>query len=170
MSLDAKPPLPPSTAGTSTSEYLALQKSYCAMVAHVRAGPQDICDALFEKGLVPSSLCHYVHTLAIPNEDKVRKLIDTLIDKVESDPSVYHGFLSILKNKGPWADSIVEQLEEAFKAEQALVDCDHSSEDSYHSLADHDTPVGGTVKKSEPQNRGKHWCSEFINPRLVGLQ
>ena len=125
-------------------------------MTYVRARPRHICDALFEKGLISPSVRHYVHSDGIPSDNKAMSLIDTLIDKVESDPSVCHSFLSILKNEGPFADTIVEQLEKAFKAEQALADSDSSSEDSYHSLADHDTPVGGTVKKSEPRNTSKH--------------
>ena len=141
---------PYSAPGQSTPEYLALQKSYRAVVTHFKAQPGDICDALFENGLIPPAVRDFVRNRSTLEEEKAQKLADTIIDKVELDPSVYHSFMSILKNEGPWADSIVEQLEEAFGAEQALADCDHSSDDSYHSLPDPDTPV-----KRKKQNSSK---------------
>ena len=144
---------PHSDAGLSTSEYLAFQKSYRAVVTHFKAQPGDICDALFENGLIPPAVRDFVRNRSMLEEEKAHKLADTIIDKVELDPSVYHSFMSILKNEGPWAGSIVEQLEEAFKAEQAVADCDHSSEDSFHSLPDPDTPAEGTVHV-KPQNVG----------------
>ena len=47
---------------------------------------------------------------------KLRDLWELLLAKVELDPSVYHGFISILKSEGQSADTIVEQLEEAYKS------------------------------------------------------
>ena len=146
---------PHPAGGQSTSEYLALRKSYRAVVMHFKTQPGDICDALFENGLIPPSVCDYVSTDAIPDERKAKRLINALMDKVEADPSIFLCLMSILKSEGPWANSIIEQLEEAFKAEQALADCDRSSEDSFQSLPDPDAPAGGTVKKSESQNKGK---------------
>ena len=138
---------PHSVAGQSTPEYLTLRKSYQSVVTHITPQTGDICGALFEKGYIPSSVRNYATTDAIPNYKKAQELVNTVVDKVELDPSVYHGFISILKSEGPWADMIVEQLEVAFRAEQALADCDHSSEDSFHSLPDPDTPEGGNSVK-----------------------
>ena len=140
---------PDAAAGPSTPEYLAFRKCYTSVMTHISPQTGDICGALFEKGYIPTSVRIYATTDGIPNDKKAQTLVDTVIDKVGVDPSVFHGFMSILKNEGPWADSIVEQLEEAFKEEQTLANCDHSSEDSFHSLPDPDTPTGGTVKKSQ---------------------
>ena len=138
-------------AGQSTPEYLTLRNSYRVVLTHVSTQTNDVCDALFEKGYISPAVCDYVSTDAIPNERKARKLVRTLMAKVELDPSVYHGFMSILKSQGPWADTIVKQLEEAFKAEQsALADCDCSSEESFHSLPDPDTPAGDTTQTVKP--------------------
>ena len=73
----------------------------------------------------------YVRTDSIPDENKARKLIDTLLDKVLGDLSAYRGFIEILKNEGPSADTIVEQLEDRFSEEKAHHAS--SSEDSHHS-------------------------------------
>ena len=118
---------PTPNAGQSTPEYLTLRKSYTSLVAHITPQTGDISGALFEKGYIPPAVLDYVTTLAIPNNEKALKLVGALLAKVELDPSVYHGFMSILKSEGQSADTIVEQLEEAYKAEQAtLAECDGS--------------------------------------------
>ena len=130
----------PFQAGQYTPEYLALRKSYRSVLIHITPQTGDVCGALFEKGYIPPTVRNYRATDAIPNDKKAQALLDTVIDKVELDPSVYHGFMDILKSEGQSADTIVEQLEEAFKVEQALVDSDRSSEDSFYSLPDPDPP------------------------------
>ena len=141
----------PSDVGQSTPEYLALRNSYRLVVTHVSTQTSDICGALFEKGYVPPAVLNYVATDGIPSDKKAEKVVNTLMTKVELDLNVYHDFMSILKSEGPWADNIVQQLEEAYKAEQAaLTDCDHSSEDSFHSLPDHDTPSADTAQTIKP--------------------
>ena len=108
-----------SDAGQYTAEYLTLRKSYQLIVAHFKSQPGDICDAFFQKGYVPPAVRDYVRTHGIPDSEKAQKLVDTLSDKVELDPNIFHGFMNFLKHEGPWADTIVEKLEEIFKKEQA---------------------------------------------------
>ena len=137
----------PSQAGQYTPEYLTLRKSYRMVSIHITPQTGDICGALFEKGYIPSEVKYKATTDGIPIDRKAQILLDTVVDKVELDPSVYHGFMDILKSEGPSADTIVKQLEEAFKAEQALADCDNSSEDSFHSLPDLDAQAGESAPK-----------------------
>ena len=154
---------PDAVANRSTPEYLAFRKCYRSVRIHITPQIEDIHDALFEKGYIPPSVQDYAATDAIPKEMKARSLVDTVIKKIELDPEVFHGFVSILKNEGPSADSIVEQLGEVFKAEQALVYCDHSSEDSYHSLSGTDSSVEGTMKMSDPQKMSKSVEHMYLN-------
>ena len=144
----------PSQAGQYTPEYLALRKSYRNVLSHITPQTGDICGALFEIGYIPPTVRTYATTDAIPNDRKAQALLDTVIDKVELDPSVFHIFVSILKSEGPSADIIVEQLEEAFKAELANADCDHSREDSFHSLPDSHwhASAGDIMRKTLPQS------------------
>ena len=147
---------PHSAPGQSTPEYLALRKSYRAVVTHFKAQPGDVCGSLFENGLIPPSVCDYVSTDAIPDSSKANRLMSILMDKVETDHRVYHNFISILKNEGPWADSIVEQLEEAFKAERALAHQDRSREDSFRSQSDCSatTSANSELKSKPPASPG----------------
>ena len=105
--------------GQSTPEYLTLRKSYTKLVMHIKTQPGDICDALFEKGFIPPTVRDFVRSRSVLDDEKAQRLVDTVIDRVEQDSCVYNSFMSILNKDGPWADPIVGQLEEAFKAEQA---------------------------------------------------
>ena len=106
-------------SSTSTPQYLTLRKSYRLLVTHITAQTGEFCDSLFEAGYISSSVRNYVRTDAFPEEKKAQKLMDTLIDKVESDVTVYYGFMDILKRGGPPANNTAAQLEEHFEKEQA---------------------------------------------------
>ena len=133
--------------GQSTPHYVALRSSYRSLVAHFKAQPGDICDAFFEKGLITTAVRDFVRSRSVLEDEKAQKLMDSVIDKVELDPNVYYCLIGILKSEGRSADTIVEQLEEAFKAEKARADCVHSSEDSFHSLPDPDAQAGESAPK-----------------------
>ena len=151
---------PTPNAGQSTPEYLTLRKSYTSLVAHITPQTGDIGGALFEKGYIPPAVLDYVTTAAVSNGEKAQRLVGALLAKVELDPSVYHGFISILKSEGQSADIIVEQLEEAYKAEQAtLAECDGSSEDVPHSLPDPDVPTRNSKPKPRSSCKPKVYMS-----------
>ena len=112
-------------SSTSTPQYLTLRKSYRLLVTYITAQTGEFCDSLFEGGYISSSVRNYVRTDALPEDKKAQKLMDTLIDKVESDVSVYYGFMEILKRGGSPANDIVAQLEERFEKEQATFASDN---------------------------------------------
>ena len=103
---------PVAHSSTSTPQYLTLRKSYRLLVIYITPQTGEFCDYFFEAGYISSTVRNYVRTDALPEDKKAQKLMDTLIDKVESDVSVYYGFIEILKNGGPPANDIVAQLEE----------------------------------------------------------
>ena len=119
-----------SQASTSTPEYLTLRKSYRVLITHIKTQPGSICDALFEKGYIPPGVRDSTRNRSILNEEKAQTLVDTIIDRVAFDASVYHGFVDILKSEGPWAENITKMLTQQFKKEQAVkakVTSNHSS-------------------------------------------
>ena len=106
---------------TSTPQYLTLRKSYRLLVTHITAQTGEFCDSLFEGGYISSSVRNYVRIDALSEDKKAQRLMDTMIDKVESDVTVFYGFMDILKRGGPPANDIVAQLEEHFEKEQATL-------------------------------------------------
>ena len=103
----------------TTPEYLAFRKCYENVIATVKEQPGAICDALFAKGYVPSSVRDFTRNMSILDEVKAQKLVDTMIDRIEHDPNVFHGFVNILE--GPSTDDIVRLLQEAYDTECGLV-------------------------------------------------
>ncbi len=134
----------------TTPEYLAFQKYYENVIGTVKEQPGAICDALFAKGYVPTSVRDFTRNMSILDEVKAQKLVDTMIDRIGKDPNVFHGFVDILK--GPSTDDIVTLLQKAYDTECGLVgdlepvhlasqqaksseDNDSSGDESFHSTA-----------------------------------
>ena len=158
----------------SSPEYSTLRRSFRNLIIHVKAQAGDICDALFEYGFIPPDVKGYVRTDSIPDETKARKLIDTLLDKVRENPSVYYGFIDILKSEGPSADTVVEQLENCFEKEKVCFDCS-SSEGSHHSSGDdrvfmlYSALVQYYIGQGRRNRGGGQGCSSPPNFKVVGL-
>ena len=100
---------------TATPEYLTLQKCYEMVIGVVGTDPGSLCDALFSKGYVSESVRNYTRNDALLDENKARKLIDTLIDRIKDDPNVFHGFVEVLKSSH--YDKLKKKLTECFQAE-----------------------------------------------------
>ena len=112
-------------SSTSTPQYLTLWKFHRLLVTYITAQTEEFCDSLFKGGYISYSVRNCVRTDALPEDAKARKLIDALIDKVESDVTVFYAFMDILKRGGPPANDIVAQLEEQFEKEQANLASDN---------------------------------------------
>ena len=101
----------------TTPEYVALQKCFESVIAVVKIDPGSLCDALFSEGYVPESVRNYTRMDALPDENKARKLIDTVIDQIKEDPNVFHHFLGTLKSSH--YDKLKKKLTECYKSERS---------------------------------------------------
>ncbi len=136
-----------------TPEYLALTRSYKAVIEHVKEQPGTICDSLLEKGRVPTAVRDFVRNRSIFDKEKAEKLIDTVLDQVENDRSVYYDFMEILKNEGPWAERIIATLKECFavaESELAIQQSPVLIEDGGVSAA------SGTTGRNEIPHEGSY--------------
>ena len=104
----------------TTPEYAALQKCYKSIIAVVKIDPGSLCDALFSEGYVQESVRNYTRMDAVPDENKARKLIDTVIDQIKEDPIVFHCFLETLRSSH--YDSIKKKLTECYQTEKSKTD------------------------------------------------
>ena len=123
----------------TTPEYLAFRKCYENVIGTVKEQPGAICDALFAKGYVPTSVRDFTRNMSILDEVKAQKLVDTMIDRIGKDPNVFHGFVDILK--GPSTDDIVTLLQEAYDTERGLVghlEPEHLASQQAKSSAEYD--------------------------------
>ena len=78
-------------------EYLVFRENYTLLIDIVKADPGYFCDVLFSNGYISNDIRDYTRTIAIPETEKARRLIDAVIDQIEYKPSVFHGFVEALK-------------------------------------------------------------------------
>ncbi len=145
------------TGSDSTPEYLTLRGSYKAVITHVKEQTGTICDSLFEKGYISTTVRDFVRSIAHSDEEKAEKLIDTVVDKVKHDRSVYCGFLEILKTEGPLAKSIIARLEECF----AVVESEQAVQQIPAEVAAIST--GGNEQEAREQEGNHYMCILYMH-------
>ena len=126
-----------------TPEYLAFQKCYQVLVTTIKTESGAFCDALFARGYISESVRDFARNRFISEEEKAQKFVDTLIDRIKVDVSVFHGFIEIIKR--PSMNSVVEILQQSYETEceqlSPVVDAnekrnDSSDCESFHSCAE----------------------------------
>ena len=108
------------TSSTFSPEYRTFRKCYPTIIHYVKEQPGTFCDALFANNYIPITVRDYTRNKYISDEEKAQKLTDTLIDRIEQDPSVFHGFIKIIEEDGPWADEFARKLKDGYKVERVL--------------------------------------------------
>ena len=103
------------TSSTSTPEYMTFRKCYPTIIHYVKKQPGTFCDALFANNYIPITVRDYTRNKYISDEEKAQKLTDTLIDRIEQELSVFHGFIKIIKEDGPWASNFFETIRECYE-------------------------------------------------------
>ena len=99
----------PSTGpSTSTPEYLAFQECYETLILTVKLQPGAFCDSLFARRYIPEAVRDYTRNESNLAEMKAEKLCDSVIDQIKHDPSVFYGFIEILKSR--FIDKIADKL------------------------------------------------------------
>ena len=129
----------------TTPEYVAFRHCYEKLISTVSAQPDAFCNILFSKGYIPESVRNFTRNRSILDEEKAGKLIDTVIDRIKVSPSVFYGFMEVLKT--PSTDHMAQTLQHCFDNEcERLKQCpqsqktdeDSSGDESFHSLPDPD--------------------------------
>ena len=152
---------------STTPEYAALQKCYESTIAVVKTDPGSLCDALFSKGYVSESVRNYTRNDALLDENKARKLIDTVIDQIKEDPIVFHHFLGTLKSSH--YDTIKKKLTECYQSEKSK---DNSSVKqscsteipSQHEVSLADPRRSNTVTNNESDTKSTNVDTSFLCP------
>ena len=95
---------------TSTPEYLAFQEFYETLILTIKLQPGAFCDSLFARRYIPEAVRDYTRNESNLAEMKAEKLVDSVIDQIKHDPSMFYGFIEILKSRS--IDKIADKLEE----------------------------------------------------------
>ena len=116
-----------------------------SIVTTIKNEPGAFCDALFARGFISESVRDFARNRFISDEEKAQKFVDTLIDRIKVDVSVFHGFIEIVKR--PSTSNIVEMLQQSYETEceklspvldsyESEKHTDSSDCESFHSCAE----------------------------------
>ena len=125
----------PSTS-TSTPEYRAFQQCYETLILTIKLQPGAFCDSLFAKGYIPETVRDYTRNESNVDKKKAEKLVDSVIDQIKHDSSLFYGFIKILKSR--CLDKLAERLEQCCvgcKAEDKQ-QCESCTEDKQSDTKD----------------------------------
>ena len=98
------------TPSTSTPEYRAFQQCYETLILTIKLQPGAFCDSLFAKRYIPEAVRDYTRNEANVDEKKAEKLVDSVIDQIKHDSSVFYGFIEILQSHS--LDKLAERLKQ----------------------------------------------------------
>ena len=118
---------------TPTPEYLAFQECYETLILTVKLQPGAFCDSLFARRYIPEAVRDYTRNESNLAEMKAEKLCDSVIDQIKHDPSVFYGFIEILKCR--CIDKIADKLE------QCCCECKKECEQQIHKSFDEDKEI-----------------------------
>ena len=128
----------------TTPEYVALRKCYEQVIGVVSSDPGSLCDALFSKGCITKHVKNYTRNDSVLAEDKARKLIDSVMDRIELEPNVFIEFIEALKS--PHHTKLKEKLNECYQIEKNCPTvkpppsiCDQELKPSLKEISDEDS-------------------------------
>lgn len=128
-------------ASTSSPEYLTIRECYPHLVITVKHSYDTIGDRLFSKGYVSRKVRDFIRMDSKMPEEKGRKLLDTILDRIMYHPEVFNDFIDAIEQEGPLTRDLVRELHQVYKIQTECVvseDQLSSSDDSFHSASELD--------------------------------
>ena len=150
---------------TTTPEYLTLQKRYRSIVLAVKADLGCLCDILFSKSLIPMSIKNYTQMDSVFDEDKARKVIDNVMNRIELDPGVFHEFVEALNS--PHFSKLKETLNECYQTLRKETDCPKvkpSSSDNSSITKPSPREISGNAKSVHTSSSQPNSDISFVCP------
>ena len=139
---------------TSTPEYLAFQEYYVyeTLILTIKLQPGAFCDSLFARRYIPEAVRDYTRNEANLDHKKAEKLCDSVIDQIKHDPSVFYGFIEILKSRS--IDKLTDKLE------QCCCDCKTGCKQLLHKSCSGDQEINLTNDESlVAGDSGRYFCA-----------
>ena len=105
---------------TATPEYVTFRKCYPTIIYYMSEHLGHFCDKLFSEGYISTEVRDQARNASKTKRERARILADTLIDRIEQKPSVFHDFIKIFEEDGPWATDFIVTLKKCHEAERKL--------------------------------------------------
>ena len=92
-------------------ENKTLVECYNSLVTGIQLSPNDIADQPGVAKLLTQRDLQYVRNPHHEDNEKARRLLDSVANQVRIDPEVYYSFRSALIAAGPWTKATVDTLD-----------------------------------------------------------
>ena len=110
-----------------------MRECHVVLVDLLKPAIASLGDVLFARGLIPLDMKDSVQETSRPSA-AARLVVSCLTTQVKYNPSVYHKFVSILREQGQWTELIVERLSSCYESLTACPKSPSASLKSSESL------------------------------------
>ena len=83
---------------------------YPKLITCFKQSPNDIADQLRPLGILAPGDLEFLTNPQNNNDQKARRIVDVVMNHTQTDPQVFHKFVSALKAAGTWTKKIVSEL------------------------------------------------------------
>ena len=135
---------------TSTPEYVTFRKCYPTIINYMSEHLGHFCDKFFSKGYISPEVRDIARNTSKTQRERAQKLADTLIDRIEQNPGVFHGFIKIIEEDGPWASYFIVTLKDCHEAEERLQE---QAQETKVPEKDTELPQAGNTGESARDDR-----------------
>ncbi len=70
---------------------------------------------MFAKGYISEYVRDIVGSTSVSGVDKAQRLLNTITDRVKTDPLAYNGFVDIIKKEGIWTSCYLDEFQKAYE-------------------------------------------------------
>ncbi len=93
------------------------RKCYVMLVRYIKTVLATLIDALWAEKLIPRSVVDYTRDRAYSDQEKAQKLVDTIADFIEHDPTKYYLFINVLEENEQWAIAahVISKLHKCYR-------------------------------------------------------
>ena len=111
-------------SGSSTSlnespESTTMRECHMALVELLKPAVGSLGDALFARGLIPPDVKDGIQETT-SKATAIRDVIGYLQTQIRYDRQVYHKFVDVLREQGPWTNAVVEQLTSCYESQDTI--------------------------------------------------
>ncbi len=104
-----------SESSDQSVEYKTMVKCASSILDCIKASPNSIGTAMFAKGYISEYVRDIVGSTSVSRVDKAQQLLNTITDRVKTDPPAYHGFVDIIKKEGIWTSCYLDEFQKAYE-------------------------------------------------------
>ena len=91
-------------------EHEKMRHFYPQLITCVKQSPNDIADHLVPVGILASRDLDFLSNPQTSSDDKARRIVSVVMNRVENDPQEFYKFVSALEAAGTWTKKMISKL------------------------------------------------------------